>query len=193
MSFHSTRSKIPSHRRRALPVMIFIAFGFATKVAAQYPSNPPGGYGPEIQGGAGHTGGAERMGRHGAGGDIPTLELIEGPATPAVMHDTMGLSDELLERYAGRYDDHMAATQPVRDSLRASMKEIRAAFESGDRSVIRERRSEVQRQWKDLSKRDKEFEGGLKDLLSKDQQKRYEKWKEAREKAARERMEKLRR
>jgi hypothetical protein len=101
--------------------------------------------------------------------------------------------DEQLERYATRYTDHMAATQPVRDSLRASMQELRAAFESGDRSSVRERRSELQRQWNDLSKRDEEFDKALEDLLSKDQEKRYRQWKEAREKAAREQMEHFKR
>ena len=60
---------------------------------------------------------------------------------------------------------------------------MREAFETGGRDAARESRSDLQRQWKDLSKRDKKFEKALKDLLSKDQQKRYQQWKKAREKA----------
>jgi len=67
------------------------------------------------------------------------------------------------------------------------MQEMRAAFESDDRSVGRERHEAVQQQWKELSQRDKTFDKALKDVLTKDQQKRYQKWKDDREKAARER------
>jgi hypothetical protein len=179
--------------RRALVIQISLGLGFATSAATQYTPDPPGGYGPEGGGRPGCMGGGQRMGKPGGGGDMPSPAKIEGPASPAIMRDTVGLSDEQLKRYATRYANHMAATQPVRDSLRSSMQEIRAAFESGDRSAVEGRRSEVQRQWKDLSKRDKEFDKALEDLLSKDQEKRYQKWKEAREKAARERMEHFKR
>jgi hypothetical protein len=86
------------------------------------------------------------MGRRQGMEDVPTREKIEGPASPAIMRDTVGLDEEQLVQYATRYANHIAATQPVRDSLRASMNEIRAAFESGDRSAVRERRPELQRQ-----------------------------------------------
>lgn len=189
MFFKSHWSRTRSFRRRALLLQVILAVGFASWAAAQYTPSPPGGYGPE----PGRTGGGQGTGQRGGRGDMPTLEKIEGPATPATMRDTVGLDQEQLERYATRYANHMAATQPVRDSLRTSVQKIRAAFESGDRSAIRERRSELQRQWKDLSKRDQEFDESLEDFLSKDQENRYQKWKEAREKAARERRENLRR
>jgi hypothetical protein len=178
---------------RALVIQVSLGLGFATSAATQYTPDPPGGYGQEGGGRPGCSGGGPHMEKRGGGGDMPSPDKIEGPASPAIMRDTVGLSDEQLNLYATRYAKHMAATQPVRDSLRASMQEIRAAFESGDRSAVRERRSELERQWKDLSKRDKEFEKALEDLLSKEQEKRYEKWKEAREKAARERMEHFKR
>jgi hypothetical protein len=177
---------------RPLIVQLILAVGLSTAATAQYTPSPPGGYGPGT-GGQGRMGGGHRMGPRGGRGDMPTREKIEGPATPAIMRDTVGLSNEQLERYETRYTNHMAATRPVRDSLRAGIEEIRAAFESGDRSAVRERRSDLQRQWKDLSKRDKEFDKALKDFLSKDQQKRHKEWNEAREKAARERLENRRR
>jgi hypothetical protein len=103
------------------------------------------------------------------------------------MRDSINLSPDQLKQYARRYADHMAATRPTRDSLRTTMQAVRSAFERGDRSAAREQRDIVERQSKDLADRDKTFDKGLKDILSKDQQKRYQKWKENREKEERDR------
>ena len=76
---------------------------------------------------------------------------------------------------------------------------MRSAFQSGDHSAAGDRRDLVRRQSEDLSKKDQQFEKDLKDipkrvlkemriekdlkgLLSKDQQKRYDKWKDDRQK-----------
>lgn len=178
---------------------LLLAAGLAASAAAQY---TPGGYGPGGGGtgtygpGGGRGGppdGGGRMGpRPGGISDLPTPAKLAGPPTPAIMRDTVGLSAEQVERYAIRYGNHMSATGPVRDSLRSRMEEMRAAFQNGDRSAAGERRSELGRQWKELSKRDRQFEKDLEDLLSKDQEKRYKKWKNAREKAERDLMEEQR-
>jgi hypothetical protein len=102
------------------------------------------------------------------------------------LHDSIGLSGDQLQLYARRYSNYTAETGPVRDSLRTSMQAMRAAFESGDRSEARGRRDGLERQSQELAKRDKEFEKVLKESLTKDQQKRYDKWKDARDKAERE-------
>jgi hypothetical protein len=65
------------------------------------------------------------------------------------------------------------------------METMRTAFAQGDRATARERRGTVERQSKMLIDRDKDFEKSLKDLLSKDQQKRYQKLTQNREKEAR--------
>jgi hypothetical protein len=163
-----------SFASRSLAQML-LAAGLAASAAAQ---NTPGGYGP---------GGGSRMGpRPGGMSDLPTPSRLAGPPTPAIMRDTVGLSAEQVEQYAVRYGNHMGATRPARDSLRSAMREIRANFENGDRSAAQGRRSGLERQWKELSKRDKQFDKDLKELLSKDQEKRYDKWKKAREKAEQE-------
>ena len=113
-------------------------------------------------------------------------ETLEGPPAPAILHDSIGLSGDQLQLYARRYSNYTAETGPVRDSLRTSMQAMRAAFESGDRSEARSRGDALQRQSQELAKRDKEFEKVLKEGLTKDQQKRYDKWKDARDKAERE-------
>jgi dsDNA-specific endonuclease/ATPase MutS2 len=73
------------------------------------------------------------------------------------------------------------------------MQAMRAAFESGDRSEARGRRDALERQSQELTKKDKEFEKVLKESLTKDQQKRYDKWKDARDKAEREQHQHMRR
>ena len=120
-------------------------------------------------------------------GDMPTLSKVEGPASPAIMRDTIGLSGAPADRYDQRYANYMANTHTIRDSLRSSLEAIRTGISDDDRSAAQERRSELQEQWKELSRSDQDFEKNCKDLLTKDQQKRYKKWKDAREKAERER------
>jgi hypothetical protein len=92
-----------------------------------------------------------------------------------------------LEQYTRRYDSHMAATKSERDSLRSAMDSLQSAFRSGDRSVAVQRRQALMRQSDDLAKKDKQFEAGVKDLLSRDQQQRYTKWQEEQENLAHER------
>ena len=156
---------------------LLLAAGLAATAAAQYTNGRGGGRGMHPDGG-GRTGP-----RPGGRSSLPTAEKLTGPPTPAIMRDTVGLSAEQVEQYAVRYGNYMGATRPTRDSLRSTMREMRADFENGDRSAAQDRRSELERQWKELSKRDKQFDKDLKELLSKDQEKRYDKWKKAREKA----------
>jgi hypothetical protein len=67
------------------------------------------------------------------------------------------------------------------------METMRTALDRGDRAAARDRRGAVERRSKMLIDQDKEFEKGLKSLLSKDQQKRYQTLKQTREKDARDR------
>lgn len=178
---------------------LLLGAGLAASAAAQY---TPGGYGPGGDGtgtygpGGGRGGrpdGGGRMGpRSGGMSDLPTPAKLAGPPTPTVLRDTVGLSSEQVERYAVRYGNYMSATGAVRDSLRSTMREMRAGFENGDRSAARGRRPELEAQWKELSKRDTQFEKDLEDLLSKDQKKRYKNWKKAQEKAERDLMDEQR-
>lgn len=165
-----------------LPLLLLI--GVAGSAWAQ---DGPGGYGPG--GGYGmHPrggGGGHRFGSRGGGGSMPSAAAIEGPPSPAILRDSVGVSGDPLQRYSQMYANHTAATRPLRDSLRTTIQAMRSAFQSGDRSEAQQRRDAVQQQWKELSQRDKDFDKAAKDVLTKDQQKRYDKWKDNREKAAR--------
>jgi hypothetical protein len=156
-----------------LPLLLGIA-------GSPFAQSSPGGYGP----GPGPGGGGMRRG--GGGHQMMSRETLEGPPSPAILHDSIGLSGDQLQLYARRYSNYTAETGPVRDSLRTSMQSMRAAFESGDRSEAGGRRDALEHQSQELAKRDKAFEKVLKESLTKDQQKRYDKWKDARDKAERE-------
>jgi hypothetical protein len=138
------------------------------------------GPGTSADPGRGQSGWGEPMGppRHRMAG----LEALEGPASPAILRDTIQLAGDKLQQYTKRYDAYMASTKVARDSLRANLQAIRSAYQSGDRSAAGDRRDLVRRQSEDLSKKDRQFEKDLKGLLNKDQEKRYDKWKDDRQK-----------
>jgi hypothetical protein len=187
MSFTSLLAHRPSLSTRALiwvAVPVLLVLGLVRSPSAQ---SAPGGYGPGPGPGIERMRGGDRMGPPRGEHRAHLLEAIEGPPAPAVMQDSVGVSGKQLHEYTQRYSTLMAATRPVRDSLRATMQSIRTAFERSDRAAARDRRGTAERQSKKLLDQDQEFEKGLKDLLSKDQQKRYQKLKQNREKQSQER------
>src|SRR5215210_878576 len=112
--------------------------------------------------------------------------LLDGPPAPSFMQDSLGVSGKELQQYTQRYQSHMTATKAARDSVRNSMQQVRAAFEKGDRSEARTRRDQVKQQWQQLAEQGKKFEENLKNVLTKDQQTRYQQWKDRRRHDARE-------
>ncbi len=144
-------------------------FGLAASGFAQGTYGPDGGW---------NRGGMGRGGRMGARGErrLPSLEQVEGPATPAVLQGLVDLSPDQLKQYTARYDQHIAATKTERDSLRTTMQAMRAAFEDGNRESARGQAPTAERLWKDLSPKDQAFSKGLKDVLNKKQIGQYQKW-----------------
>ncbi len=128
----------------------------------------------------------------GPRGPHPRLHRL-GPVSPDFLRDSIGVTGAKLDQYSKRYQSYMAQTKPARDSLQSAKRSVRAAFEGGDRNAARDRRQAVRRQAEQLMKRDRDFEAGLKDVLSQDQQKRYSEWKEQRTNLARERRHEARR
>ena len=62
------------------------------------------------------------------------MEAVAGPASPAILHDTVGLSGAKLQQYSKQYDTYIASTKVARDSLRSNLQAIHSAYESGDRA-----------------------------------------------------------
>jgi hypothetical protein len=185
MPFPPSPASRPSLPIRALiwvAVPVLLGLGLVRSPFAQ---SAPGGYGSGSGPGMERMRAGDRMGPPGGEHRTQLLEAIEGPLAPAVIQDSVGVSGKQLEEYARRYANLMAGTWPERDSLRATMQSIRTDLEQGDRAAARDRRGTVDRQSKLLIEQDKNFEESLKDLLSKDQQKRYQKLKQNREKEAR--------
>jgi hypothetical protein len=185
MPFPSAAIRRPSLPLRALVwVGVPMLLGVGV-VSSSFAQSAPGGYGPGP--GMERMRGGGRMGPPGGGHRGDLIEAMEGPLAPAVMQDSVGIGGKVLEDYAQRYSTLMAATRPSRDSLRVTMQTIRTAFDRGDRAAARDQRQDVERQSKLLIDRDKEFEKGLKNLLSTAEQKRYQKLKQDRKQQSRER------
>jgi hypothetical protein len=166
----SVRSSI---RLLGLPVML--AGMLAAPLVAQSGAGAPPDSRPQ-NGWGGHRGSPRHR--------IEALDAVEGPASPSILRDTVQLSGAKLDQYTKQYNSYMASTKVTRDSLRSNLQAMRSAFQGGDRSTARDHRDLIMRQAQDLQTRDQDFEKSVKALLNKDQQKRYDTWKNARQKNA---------
>ena len=167
-------SAYPAHpglRYRMSFVVLAFLLVSATAASARAQSTP------------GESPGAEHRGPPHRG--ILRFGSLEGPPSPAVMRDSIKVGGKELQQYTKRYDNHMAATKGARDSVRTSMQAVRAAFEKGDRSEARSRRETIERQRKQLADEDRKFEESLNNVLTKDQQTRYQQWQNKRRQEAR--------
>jgi hypothetical protein len=178
----SIASRNPSIAQRGLLSVGLSIILVAGLVRSPFAQSGPGNS-PDPSSQAGQSDRGEHMGPPGH--HMAGMEAAEGPASPAILRDTVQLSGDKLQQYTKRYDAYMASTKVARDSLRANLQAIRSAFQSGDRSAAHDRRDLVRRQAEDLSKQDQQFEKDLKGLLNKDQQKRYDQWKADRQKSQR--------
>lgn len=160
-------------RGRAFPLALFILALAAQAAAAQY-SDDPG------QGQYGRHGG--RM--HGMGmgrGTPPDPVVLQGPPAPADFQKLVQLPDGKLPEYQSLYDHLMTQTKPQRDSLAALRTNM---GDSDDRTSFQERREIFQPLSQELTSRQAAFDDALKDMLDKDQWKRYQKWRDDQRKAA---------
>jgi hypothetical protein len=132
-------------------------------------------------------GGSDPAGDHGRPPHhhMQRSAALDGPPAPAVLRDSIQLSGKGLQQYTQRYESHMSATKASRDSLKAGLQAARSAFEKGNRSEVQSRRDRLEKQWKQLAEQDKKFEAGLEDILTKDQQTRYQQLQENRKREAR--------
>jgi hypothetical protein len=152
---------------RAFPLALLTLALAAPVAAAQY-SDDPGQQG-------GHRG---RM--HGPGrGTPPDPVILKGPPAPADFQKLVDLPQEQAAGYQGLYDRFMAETKPQRDSLAALRSDMGGgAGDTGDR------RSVFMPLSQELTRRQAAFDDALKDMLDKDQWKRYQKWRDEQRKVA---------
>jgi len=150
------------------------------------------GYGPESRGGPGGAGepgeaGGPGMRRGMRGpGRMTSLDpvVLEGPPVPAEFARIVELPENHVDRYAQLYERFMASTRPQRDSLIALRRDLRSAFEQGDREAGRQQLGQLRPLTEELQRRQATFDETLQPLLEKDQWKRYQHWRDDERKRA---------
>ncbi len=156
------------------------------------------GYGPESRGGPGGAngpgGGGEPGMRHRMRGPgrMASLDpvVLNGPPVPAEFARIVELPEDHVDRYAQLYERFMASTRPQRDSLTALRRDLRSAFEQGDREAGRQQLGQLRSLTDDLQRHQATFDETLHPLLAKDQWKRYQHWRDdERKRAQKERQE----
>ncbi len=138
-------------------------------------------------GGGGMGGGMGRGGMRPGGRPAMAMitdEQLEGPPTPGLMHQLLSLDVAQTATYTRAWDSLMSATKIERDSAQAAVKAMRDGFTGGDRTGARGNAVTAQRLARDLAKEDEAFDHSLKGLLTKDQLKQYDKWKDQNQKDA---------
>ena len=184
-------------RLRPLSLILSASMAFAALPLAGAASAQDG-YGPEPRGAPGDAGGlggpggrGMRRGMHG-GERMASLDpvVLEGPPAPAEFARIVELPENQVGRYAQLYERFMAATRPQRDSLTALRRDLRSAFEQGDRDAARQQAGQLRPLTDELQRRQATFDDTLRPLLEKDQWKRYQHWREdERKRAQKERQE----
>jgi hypothetical protein len=156
------------------------------------------GYGPESRGAPGDAGGLGGAGRHGVrrgmrGGErMRSLDpvVLDGPPVPAAFARIVELPENQVGRYTQLYERFMASTRPQRDTLTALRRDMRSAFEQGDREAARQHAGELRPLTEELQRRQATFDDTLQPLLEKGQWKRYQHWRDdERKRAQKERQE----
>jgi hypothetical protein len=164
-------------------------FVFLAALALVGPVLAQSTYGPDRPGG---TGGNMPGGRRGGPGGMmegrrmQALDPVvaDGPPAPADFAKIASPPDDQQRRYADLYPQFMASTKPQRDSLTVGRRDMRAAFEDGDREGARRQGDVVRALGEELSRRQKTFDDTLKSFLGKDQWKRYDRWRSDQRKQA---------
>jgi hypothetical protein len=110
-------------------------------------------------------------------GSPPDPVVLNGPPAPGEFARLVELPADKTDRYKGLYDRFMAETKPQRDSLASLRRDM-----SG--SEVRQRRAVFMPLTQDLARRQAAFDDALKDMLDKNQWKRYQKWRDDERKAA---------
>jgi Spy/CpxP family protein refolding chaperone len=166
---------------RSLAILLALAGGMTSTVSAQYPD---GDSGPGAGGPGGMRHGHGMMGGGPGGGMMKPLDpvVVEGPPSPAEFAKITSVTD--TQRYATLYSHFMTNTQPQRDSLAAARTAMRNAFEDRDREAARRQMSLLKSLGDDLSKQQETFDRAVKEMLKKEEWKKYQGWRSDRRQEA---------
>jgi hypothetical protein len=114
--------------------------------------------------------------------------LLDGPPGPADFAAITAPDSAQSARYQSLYANFMTTTQDDRDSLQATRTAMRAASPAQDRESRREWEAASQELVVALESKQKAFDDALKAMLSGDQFKYYEWWRQKRRKQAEKQM-----
>ena len=116
-------------------------------------------------------------GRAGAGPRFPRPDpvVVNGPPAPGEFRDLVGLDESQATRYGGLYDRYMENTRAERDSLQGMRESMRQAFRGGERPAGPP--AGMQDLVQSLEKQQRVFDDTLKEMLGKDQYKKYQDWR----------------
>jgi hypothetical protein len=152
----------------------------AASAAAQVPDGPEAHSGSGDEGGPGMRGGMRGVGRMSP----PDPVVLNGPPAPAEFARIVELPPDRVDGYARLYERFMSSTRPPRDSLAAMRRDLRDAFEQGDREAAQRHRGGFRPLAEELERRQAAFDEALQPMLAKDQWKRYQHWRDEQRKQA---------
>jgi hypothetical protein len=117
---------------------------------------------------------------------MPTDREVAGTLAPDALKGVLSLSDDQLARYRPLWEQqHMADTKAQRDSVQTALAALHRGFDDHDRTVMRQYFPVVLSLAPALEDRDKAFaDKQLKPLLTKEQAKSFEKWRDEQKKVA---------
>jgi Spy/CpxP family protein refolding chaperone len=144
--------------------------------------------------GPGGAGGPPRGGPPGGppGGRMgPSFDplALEGPMQPAQFAEVTGATAEQRARYETMHDNYLAATRSERETVEYAMKRMREGIEGGaSREEMFRVMQSLDGSAKLLEKQLKTFDGAVKDLLEKEQWKKYQDARKDQRKQLQERM-----
>jgi Spy/CpxP family protein refolding chaperone len=174
-------------RARSFVILLALAGGMTSTMLAQYPD---GDGGPGGGGAGGMRHGHGMMGGPGRGMMKPLDPVVaEGPPPPAQFATITSVAD--TQRYATLYDHFMTNTKPQRDSLAAARIAMRSAFEDRDREAARRQMSLLKSLGDDLAKQQETFDKAVKEMLKKEEWKKYQDWRADRRKEAEDRRQEM--
>jgi hypothetical protein len=129
-------------------------------------------------------GGGRGMRPHGERSQSFDPVVFQGPPMPDSMATLVGLDAGGVARYATMYQNLMTSTKSERDSLASIRQARRASRENGVGPQERGGPGGMREIRQYLEDRQKQFDQALGDVLSKEQLKRYQNWREQRRRQA---------
>ncbi|MEO8199491.1 MAG: hypothetical protein ABI679_03115 [Gemmatimonadota bacterium] len=113
----------------------------------------------------------------------PLAERALRPPEPSpppadTMTTILSLDSTQRERYSAGWDSLIRDIQPMRDSMAAQADIVRSAIAQGYQDAARDRIATIDRMAKAIHKRNELFDHSLRDYLTKDQVKLYQKFRD---------------